>query len=126
MRNVAILLAVTVLSSAAAAEDETVGAIGAGTATCAKYAEGVKKWPDEATNLFTSWAQGFMSGVNVGFYVKNPEEKLPNIDAWSVKAQQQWINDYCDKHPLKLYAQAVADMLDAMRMEQGLPGWRAN
>jgi hypothetical protein len=37
---------------------------GAGTTSCAKYAETYRKNPDYTDNVYYSWAQGYMSGLN--------------------------------------------------------------
>jgi hypothetical protein len=93
---------------------------GAGSFSCAEFTKAYRQYPDDMGGLYFSWAQGFMTGLNVAFL--SPWTPL-DFSRWSVKRQQMYIREYCDAHPLKLYMEAVLTLYDAMRLDQGLPPW---
>jgi len=72
---------------------------GAGTATCAQY---LKISDDEdKKQLFLSWAQGFISGINL----------TNNGDVVGEFANSElltaWLEQYCKKNPLEQFDAAV-------------------
>ena len=84
--------------------------VGAGTRSCAQFAEDYRKYPAVVDGLYGSWAQGFITGMNFGLFTQNvgPKEPPPSneIDA-TLRSQ-------CDQHPLKAYWQVVSDYFFAL------------
>jgi hypothetical protein len=66
----------------------------------------MKGAPDELS--FMSWAQGFMTGWNVGARLTGQQQA--NLSAVNHSAQQAFIINYCDRNQLHLYMQAVIDL----------------
>lgn len=94
-----LALATTFPAAASATE---VGA-GAGMATCAVFAKAYAATPDMTEGIFFTWAQGFMSGMNV----QAPGHPDRILNAKTQDEEKREIREYCDAHPLKTYAAAV-------------------
>lgn len=113
-----ILLTITLLvgiHNAANAEHFKAATMGAGKSTCAQFAEKYAASPDIVEDIFFSWTQGFMSGLNLEKIVTHrPSHDLNSI---TINTQQQIIREYCSAHHLDDYARAVFQLyykLDTM------------
>ena len=97
---------------------------GSGTMSCAEVTGALQQHPEDE-NLFFSWAQGFMSGLNTDL-LKHGETDLNGL---SLDAQKQFVRSYCKENPRNAYFAAVFKLFDKMRRDQGLPsyvqGWHA-
>jgi len=101
---------------------ENFALVGAAAQSCAQFGELYKKSPADAEVIFFTWAQGMTSGLNMSLPSRNsPESGLVLSDN---ERQMEYIRAYCFNSPLAFYGQAVLDLYDAMRREQGLPDWR--
>jgi hypothetical protein len=109
------LLCCPVLSLAA----EKAGWIGPGTVSCAEFGKAYHENPKAAENLFFSWALGFMSGLNTELL----QHGETNLNELSMEAQKQLVRSYCDAHPHASYFEAVFDLYNRMRRDQGLPSY---
>ena len=89
---------------------------GAGAATCAMFANHYKTEPMIETLSYFSWAQGYMTALNMTFVANNKE----TVDLRDYDSQTRHIRQYCDQHPLKDYVDAVLDLFEAMAKKQGL------
>lgn len=70
------------------------------------------------SSLYFTWAQGYMSGVNLMFGVQN---KPPtNFALWSLQDEKAFIHTYCADHPLETYEQAVIQLFGSLRHAQNL------
>jgi hypothetical protein len=100
------------LFAAAKAEDKHFSAMGFGTRTCAEFATAYK-FDQEWESRFFDWAQGYISGSNGALLDlgKNYFD-LASVD---LDAQRSYIRDYCDKHPLGTYLQAVLQLVNQLR-----------
>src|SRR5687768_5009634 len=78
---------------------------GAGVSTCGTFASHYKSSPEFYENYYFTWAQGFMSGLNAHF--GNVTSEVRDLNAKSTEDQARAIRDYCDKHPLQIYIEAV-------------------
>jgi hypothetical protein len=99
---IAAFLILTVLPANAR---EKMAARGVGTGSCALYGQLYKGDPGGTDRVYTSWAQGFMSGWNYSTLPKYRE-----LAAKSVEEQMLHVRLYCDAHPLALFVQAVMDL----------------
>jgi hypothetical protein len=97
---------------------------GSGTMSCDEVTGAIQQHPEDE-NLFFSWAQGFMSGLNTDL-LKRGETDLNGL---SLDAQKQFVRSYCKENPRNAYFAAVFKLFDKMRRDQGLPsyvqGWHA-
>ncbi|MGH6817307.1 MAG: hypothetical protein ACREC1_00870 [Methylovirgula sp.] len=82
---------------------------GAGMQSCAQFARLYAANPEITEDLFFSWAQGFISGLNIEALIQNrPFRKLDAVDVASQKIE---VRSYCDSHPLVQYGQAVFEAI---------------
>jgi hypothetical protein len=101
--SVGLVLATTV---SARCENNVVGY---GINSCATFGQGYKKHPEIAEELYFGWAQGFMSGLNIGAHATGHRSK--DVTASSDDAQKRSIRDRCNEHPLGSYYDAVLELM---------------
>ena len=78
---------------------------GVGTGTCVQFGQLYKSDPKNIDLIYTSWAQGFMSGWNFS--------TLPSyrdLGASTAESQMMRIRNYCDEHPLVPFVKAVLEV----------------
>lgn len=114
-----IVLIVVFFYSATAFADSTKhesAFIGAGSLTCAKFAELYRQAPEDAEAIFFQWAQGFMSGLNAAGLIH--DTAFHDLSAKTLEAQQSELRAYCDKHPLANYVVAVGTLFQTLPLKQ--------
>ena len=79
--------------------------MGAGTLTCAKFAQLYAGDPDHAEFDFYSWAQGFMSGLNLAN--AHGGQRMRDLNAMLQAEQEDYLRRFCDQHPLQGYIEGV-------------------
>jgi len=81
---------------------------GPGATTCAQFARSYAADPNAELAYFF-WAQGWFSGVN-GMEGMTHGRKRSLKDLFSIPMQEQMLilREYCDQHPLEMYADATA------------------
>jgi hypothetical protein len=111
MRFISATLFLSALGGVAAAQQ--AGAVsGAGTSSCAEFAKLYRQNPEATESYFFFWAQGFLSGLNLGLLAaKRP---LHDLAAWSFNDQKARIRQFCDQRPLLTYNHAVLDLFTAL------------
>jgi hypothetical protein len=82
---------------------QTYPARGAGTFTCAEFAQQFKESPETIENLYFAWAQGFMTGQNFG-------EKIKRDLGGDIETQKEFLRTFCNNNPRKSYGEAVVDL----------------
>jgi hypothetical protein len=111
MKIVFQLVAIIMIIPLALADDKQSWAMmGAGASTCGKFAEMYRENPAIAEALAFSWAQGFMSSMNVArsvVSVSYPTAVQLNLNSISLERQKSLIRAYCNEHPLDDYPSAV-------------------
>lgn len=115
MRFVLALVCLVVATSSVTGEEEKrYITAGAGGVSCAQFAEYYAKNPTDFERHFFTWAQGFMSGLNVAQYGEaartGKTRQFRNLASKSVEGQMAYIRTYCDEHPLAGYDQAVSKL----------------
>ena len=100
MKRVIIALAVLVLTMPAVAQDK--GGLGAGAIKCSQI---TAEMDDQIRNIAYSWAEGFMTAVNLCTGASIQEYR--NLAALSRDAQERFIRNYCLQHPNEDYQNAV-------------------
>jgi hypothetical protein len=119
MRRLFISFAILIagfLVSASAAEYELMGV---GSETCGRYAEVYRKSPEVAESAYFSWAQGLMSGLNLGSLAHGGTTK--NLASLPLEEQKRALRQYCNDHPLAQYQEGVVVLfsrLPAMQQHQ--------
>lgn len=91
---------------------EPFAVMGMGTATCAEITRmhPVEKTPVGA--IVFSWAQGFMSGLNVDRIMH--KEQLQDLSAVTTAGQLAFVLNYCEKNQLKTFSEAVLALYSAL------------
>ena len=109
MRLIATIVLVALGTTRATAQESRAALMGVGATPCAEFTQEYRRNPSGADAVFFSWAQGFMSGLNMTrIALKRP---LSDLSAWSVPEQQARLRQLCDKSPLLPYAYAVEDLM---------------
>jgi hypothetical protein len=80
MKRVFISLGILIAGFLVSASATEYGLMGVGTETCGQYAEVYRMSPEVAENAYFSWAQGFMSGLNMGSLAQGDYQK-PGVTA---------------------------------------------
>ena len=112
--RVVLCLGFMALSSPVTAAEQ-YQSMGAGTRSCAVFARTYKDKPKSADMIYFSWAQGYMSGVNIAAGINNKDYRPANLNAMTVATQQRFIRDFCDRNPLKDFREAVDTLLSNIR-----------
>lgn len=96
-----MLLASCTVSTA----QEKTAIAGAGSFSCGIFAEHYKQDPKTAERAYTTWTQGFMSGLNMQRAIaKQPMRDIPVADRISASIRQS-----CDKRPLATFFEIALD-----------------
>ena len=117
-------LGLVMAAASPAANSEQVITIGAGMQTCAVFLAHYKGSVPSLENFYFSWAQGYMSGLNVAVSrgVGNPGPA--DLNAMPAAAQLRFIRDFCEHNPLKRYSAPVEALLAKIRNSRpGLKSW---
>ncbi len=120
MKRFAFVLVLICFSVQSFAAEKAIW-IGPGTMTCAQVAQAYRDHPEDE-NLFFSWAEGFMSGLNTELLQRGETD----LNGLPLDTQKQFIKSYCKDHPRTPYLGAVFKLFDRMRRDQGLPSYIQN
>jgi hypothetical protein len=80
---------------------------GIGSNSCAQFAADYRKNPEIWEISYFTWAQGYMSGLNISAMGAG---NRPRDLAGDYSAQKQKIRSFCDQSPLKSYMSAIIDL----------------
>lgn len=108
------------LAPASAQQAKDSAEMGLGVNSCARFNAMYQNDPASTATAFFTWAQGFMSAVNLVLLGKE-HQRSTNLALWDVERQKDHIRSYCAANPSRAYDEGVFDLLEAMRKEQGLP-----
>jgi hypothetical protein len=108
---IAIVLVATI-GAAMAQQKNVLPVMGAGNASCARFASDYRKNSETIEELYFSWAQGMMSGINLGLLALN--RPIRDLNAWRVDDEEAHIRQFCDHRPLSSYSDAVNSLFRAL------------
>jgi hypothetical protein len=113
VRYLALIIFVALSATQTRADDSiTQVAMGSGMETCGKFAQRYAQ-NTVVEEIYFQWAQGFMTGMNVGKVVNTGVVRdlnsEPTID------QMAAIRQFCNDHPLASYQDAVVDLLSHLK-----------
>jgi hypothetical protein len=106
MRNALLLLAVVVSPKLVLAEELIARKgesliLGAGSFTCARFANQYRSDPTGAETYYSSWLLGFLNGINtMAITTGMPKRDLNNL---SIERAKNFMRNYCNDNPLKMY-----------------------
>jgi hypothetical protein len=106
MRSVTLTVIITLMTTISAGAENALWGVGA--KTCGIFARNYLINPKLADDLYHSWAQGFMSGLNYAKAEATGDHR--DLSAMSTDDQMRRIKKYCDAHPLADYIDAVMDL----------------
>jgi hypothetical protein len=107
----ALMVLVSVTPSLSNAAESGGGGYGIGMHTCGEFAKAYVAHPDVTEDLYFTWAQGFMTGLNfMATVVKLPAREIRGENMDSMKSYHSYIRTYCDSHPLAGYLEAVSSL----------------
>jgi hypothetical protein len=104
-----------VLASPVLAE-ESIVVSGVGASSCGKFTTSYKDNPARAETLYFSWAQGFMSSINLNRKMQNGTPV--DFGVMPSAAQVSWIRGYCQKNPMKTYLRAATELFLTLEQAQ--------
>jgi hypothetical protein len=104
MKLTHIVLAALLVQSTIAIADP-LGVAGVGGHSCAEIAEFFSQNPDQTSAMIFSWAQGYMSGLNVAGAASGREVR--DLAGMNTKDEEWVIRNYCDRHPMSDLGTAV-------------------
>ncbi len=104
MKLAHIVLAALLIQSTVAIADP-IGVTGAGAYSCAEIAKLFRQNPDQTSAMTFSWAQGYMSGLNVAGGASGREVR--DLAGMNTKDEELVIRNYCGQHPMSDLATAV-------------------
>ncbi|MGO8920470.1 MAG: hypothetical protein ACLQJR_31635 [Stellaceae bacterium] len=105
--------------AASAQQPKDYAEMGLGVNSCATFGAMYKNDPSAAETAFFTWAQGFMSAMNLVLLGRDHEPST-NLALWDRERQRQHIRSYCAANPSLAYDEGVFDLFDSMRKEQGM------
>ena len=112
MRHHRVLLALAIIGAlcTTALSEEPIVIRGVGAKSCAVFAANYKLTPKLAEMVYDSWAQGFMSGMNISlFFEYKPMRTIPATDQLT-----SGIRQLCSRRPLADFYQIVSDYFEPL------------
>ena len=89
--------------------------LGAGGTSCGEFIAGKEKY-GTVSLVHISWAQGFLTGLNVKYLeILESVTELPDR-----AAMELWIENYCQENPLDNFGFAIRKLWRELRARQGL------
>jgi len=102
-----LLAFVTIIPNVVRADEAGQG-YGVGMHSCAEFAKSYMANPTAAEDIYFTWAQGFMSGLNLSDAASGRAYKA--INGGDMATQKAYIRSYCDVHPLAQYVGAIVQL----------------
>lgn len=106
----AILLLLTSRVAAPQSSAAQFALSGAGTTSCGSYAAASKK--ENLAALHVSWAQGFLSGMNLAYARSSGKDLVLLPDSDTI---QLYLDKYCRNNPLKSPLDGASNLFDELR-----------
>jgi hypothetical protein len=91
---------------------------GVGTHSCAEFAKLYTSNPSVAEDIFFTWAQGFMSGLNASSWAEIGTYRSIEGTPSEMAALKIRVRSYCDVHPLAQYVSAVLDVYNSLPIKK--------
>jgi hypothetical protein len=102
-----LLLASLFLILVVPAESAEFVLMGRGAQTCGDFGSEYRIPPADTETDFFAWAQGYMSGMNIGHSVHGGITKNLSMP---LEQEKSFLRTYCNEHPLADYENAVSTL----------------
>jgi hypothetical protein len=115
MKQILFVLGLVVFSATQAYADDDAahqGGMGAGMSTCGAFGQLYAR-STTIEEVYFQWAQGFMTGMNVGKVVNTGT--IRDLNSEPTPDQMAAIRQYCNDHPLASYEDAVVDLFSHLK-----------
>ena len=86
--------------------------LGPGMQSCAEFSRLYATNPTGAEDLFYTWAEGFMSALNLSFVSTTGAYRF--VDPNGMAAYKLRLRSYCEANPPSQYMQAVMDLYNSL------------
>ena len=86
--------------------------LGPGMLSCGEFSRAYATNPTATEDVFYTWAQGFMSALNLSFVSTTGAYRF--IDPNGMAGYKLHLRQYCDAHPAGPYVQAVMDLYNSL------------
>ena len=106
MRSVTVSAIIVLMTTISASAGTAIWGVGA--KTCGIFASNYLINPKLADDLYHSWDQGFMSGLNYTKVEATGDSR--DLSAMPTEEQMARIKKYCNARPLADYVDAVMDL----------------
>ena len=110
MRSVTVLAIIVLMTTISASAETAIWGVGA--KTCGIFASNYLINPKLADDLYHSWDQGFMSGLNYAKVEATGDSR--DLSAMPTEEQMAHIKKYCNARPLADYVDAVMDLYKSL------------
>ena len=112
MRMIAIIAFCAIAVETAAGEPQAL-LMGAGIGTCAEFAQSYSRDPEGTMAVYFSWAQGFMSAMNIARRAGNKSTR--DLNGMPLSSQHERLRYFCSqKPPDEPFYSALKDLLDLL------------
>jgi len=108
MRLTLAVCCVVAWGGVAYAEGKHFDVRGVGATSCGKYAEMYRMNPRNADDLYISWAQGYISGVNSGM------DAYFDLGSKTSDEMLRFLRKYCNDHPSANFHEAAEGLLKSL------------
>ena len=86
--------------------------LGPGMLPCGEFSRAYATNPTATEDLFYTWAQGFMTALNLSFVSTSGAYR--SIDPNGITAYKLRLRAYCDANPPSQYVQAVLELYNSL------------
>jgi len=118
MKRLSVIL-VTLFALIPVSASAGLATMGVGTTSCGQFAKLYQDDPRVWEDHYFDWAQGFMSGMNWASLTQSGRTR--DLGAMPVESQQLALRNYCDKHPLGYFVDAVMTLFQSFREGTRVP-----
>jgi hypothetical protein len=105
MRLLIAVCCVVAWGGVAYAEGKHFPGAGVGASSCAEYAKAYRLDPHQTDQVYGSWAQGYISGVNMG-----RRDLYADMGAKTSDEMDRFLRKYCNDHPLANFIDAATEL----------------
>jgi len=113
MRYLVLIILVALSATQTRADDNNARAgMGSGMNTCGGFAQ-MYAQNTVVEEIYFQWAQGYMTGLNVGKVVNTGV--IRDLNSEPTNDQMATIRQYCNTHPLATYSDAVVDLFSHLK-----------
>jgi hypothetical protein len=107
----ALMVLVSLIPSPSNAAESGGGGYGIGMQTCGQFSNAYVAHPDVTEDLYFTWAQGFMTGLNfMATVVKVPAREIKGEDMGNMRSYRSYIRTFCEEHPMAGYYEGVSSL----------------